>query len=166
MPSVALSVAGSLTPSTINLWSQINFSWSELPPLPWHCTQRSKVRVVFFALFPISYVFLLGRPENILYRTAEVDSDIVIADFGMWVIHTRIWFLGYYWQTPFYSPLRCWNSTRQSKAPALTRRAVAYCSGQSRLYRTGGACRSRPRQGRWRVVDWVSFASCSLFKRY
>ena len=24
------------------------------------------------------------RPENILYRTNDPDSDIVIADFGMW----------------------------------------------------------------------------------
>ena len=27
-----------------------------------------------------------GRPENILYRTKDPSSDIVIADFGMWVV--------------------------------------------------------------------------------
>ena len=33
-------------------------------------------------------LILLRRPENILYRTKADDSDIVIADFGMYVQFT------------------------------------------------------------------------------
>ena len=40
---------------------------------------------MFVVLHELHLVHTDLKPENILYRTKETDSDIVIADFGMYV---------------------------------------------------------------------------------
>ena len=52
-----------------------------LPPSARHRPPRPQVR---FSLSPLS-LYLLYRPENILYRSKDPDSDIVIVDFRMCV---------------------------------------------------------------------------------
>src|SRR6266702_62705 len=49
------------------------------------CTEISSTLALFFPRQMI-HEGHLGRPENILYRTKDPSSDIVIADFGMWVV--------------------------------------------------------------------------------
>jgi hypothetical protein len=46
------------------------------------CTEISSTLLLFFAR-QVIHVEHVGRPENILYRTKDPSSDIVIADFGM-----------------------------------------------------------------------------------
>ena len=56
-------------------------------------TEKDAVTVVRSILSGIEYLHKHDivhrdlKPENILYRTKKLDSDIVIADFGMWVFH-------------------------------------------------------------------------------
>src|SRR6266851_2170919 len=72
---------------------QFSVIWHEVPTRPQHCPSGSQIRDSPPFFIPLCEIFGPDkwpgdRPENVLCHTKDPSSDIVIADFGMYVALT------------------------------------------------------------------------------